>query len=171
MTSTLILSYAFLCYLMLFFTISSTFLRLKVGPDEAAFFLGTRDSVLMLGHATLIIVPRCPMVLQVLPTVSNSSQVFQLSQSRHCCWNNTLLFPTLVEALATPWDSVEQCSMGTLSLVPRSKVASSGPTLTHSICFSSNHNPVYEFQSMLLCFCHSLTQRCANKERLGTFTS
>ena len=66
------------------------------------------------------IVPRCLRVLQVLPTMSDSSQVSQLLHSR---------YPTLLEALATPWDSVEQCSMGTLSLVPRSKVASSGPTL------------------------------------------
>ena len=38
-------------------------------------------------------------------------------------------YPTLLEALATPWDSVEQCSMRTLPLVPSSKVASCGPTL------------------------------------------
>ena len=37
-------------------------------------------------------------------------------------------YPTLLEALAIPWDSVEQCSIWTLSLVPRGKVASSGPT-------------------------------------------
>ena len=44
-------------------------------------------------------------------------------------------YPTLLKALATPWDSVEQCSMGTLSLVPRSKVALSRPTLSddHSL--------------------------------------
>ena len=40
-------------------------------------------------------------------------------------------YQTLLEAFATPWDSVEQCSMGTLSLVPRSKVASSGLTFRH----------------------------------------
>ena len=48
-----------------------------------------------------------------------SSQVSQLSHSYS--------YPTLLEALATPWDSRQQCSMGTLSLVPRRKVASSGP--------------------------------------------
>ena len=37
-------------------------------------------------------------------------------------------YQTLLETLATPWDSVKQCCMGALSLVPRSKVASSGPT-------------------------------------------
>ena len=36
-------------------------------------------------------------------------------------------YPTLLEALVTPWDSVELWSMGTLSLVLRRKVASSGP--------------------------------------------
>ena len=39
--------------------------------------------------------------------------------------------PTLLEALPTPWDSAEQCSMGTLYLVPRSKIASSGPTFNN----------------------------------------
>ena len=43
-------------------------------------------------------------------------------------------YPILLEALATPWDSVEKCSMGTLSLVPRIKVASSGPTFTVVCC-------------------------------------
>ena len=46
-----------------------------------------------------------------------------------CLDSRSPSYPTLLEALATPWDSVEQCSMGTLSLVPKSKVASSGPTL------------------------------------------
>ena len=41
-------------------------------------------------------------------------------------------------ALATPWDSVEQCSIGTLSLVPRSKVASSGPTFNDYKSYRTN---------------------------------
>ena len=40
-------------------------------------------------------------------------------------------YPTLLEAFATPWDSVEQCSMGTLSLVP-----SSGTTLIKLLKFA-----------------------------------
>ena len=39
-------------------------------------------------------------------------------------------YPTLLKALATPWESVEQCSMGTQSFVPWRKVASSGPTFS-----------------------------------------
>ena len=31
-------------------------------------------------------------------------------------------YPTLLETLATPWDSVEQCSVGTLSLVQVAKL-------------------------------------------------
>ena len=81
-----------------------TWWRLRVGPDDSNLLLGTRTV------SPWNIVPHCPRVLQVLPTMSYSSQVFQLSQSQLS-------------------DSVEQCSMGTLSLVPRSKVASSGPTL------------------------------------------
>ena len=72
------------------------------------------------------IVPRCLRVLQVLLTTSYSSLVYQLSQSH---------YPPLLEKFATPRDSEEQCSMGTLPLVPRSNVASSGPTLT----ITSNH--------------------------------
>ena len=43
-----------------------------------------------------------------------------------CSNSRSPSYPTLLEALATPWHSVEQCSMGTLSLDPSSKVASSG---------------------------------------------
>ena len=47
------------------------------------------------------------------------------------CQNSRMpSYLTLLEAFAAPWDSVEQCSMGTLSLVSRSKVASYGPTLS-----------------------------------------
>ena len=72
------------------------------------------------------IVPRCPRVLQVFPTVSDSSQISSSNPS----------YPTLLEALATPWDSVEQCSTGTLSLVPMSKVASSGRTCSRNLIMS-----------------------------------
>ena len=78
--------------------------RLKVVPDNTTLLLLTRD------------------MEHVLPTMSDSSQVFQLSQSHLSdinCWK---------QALAAPWGSVEQCSMGTMSLIPRSKVASSGQT-------------------------------------------
>ena len=115
------------------------------------------------------IVPRSHRVLQGLPTLSDSSQVSQLSyspswgRSRRCnfapcdkgqCPHGALFhavpecckcfqrcritgtakvgtrgsYPTLLEALGTPWDSVEQSSMVTLSLVQRNKVASSDPT-------------------------------------------
>ena len=50
-------------------------------------------------------------------------------------------YPTLLEALATPWDSGDQCSLGTLSLVPRKKVPSSGPTLMFT--FKTLHS-IYE---------------------------
>ena len=46
-----------------------------------------------------------------------------------CPMSRSPSYPTLLDALATPWDSVKQCSMGTLSLVPRTKVTSSGTTL------------------------------------------
>ena len=45
---------------------------LKVGPDDATLFIGTRESVPM---------EHCSRVLQVLPSVSDSSEVSQLSQS------------------------------------------------------------------------------------------
>ena len=48
----------------------------KVGPDDATLLFGTRDSV------PWSIVPRCPRVLHVLPTMSDSCQVFHLSQSQ-----------------------------------------------------------------------------------------
>ena len=64
------------------------------------------------------IVPRCPRVLQVLPTMSDSSQVSQ-SQLSHIVGStrNTL------------------GQRGTMSLVPRSKVASSGRTLSQARSF------------------------------------
>ena len=79
----------------------------------------TRDSV------PWSIVPRCPRVLQVLKA---------LSDSWDCEICGTLgSNQTLLEAFATLWDCVEQCSTGTLSLVLRSKVPSSGTTLGCSI--------------------------------------
>ena len=66
-------------------------------------------------------------VLLVLPTISDSSHASVPSLAvpaiRHC-W----IFGSTSNTLA--WDSVEQCSVWTLSLVPRRKVALSGPTLT-----------------------------------------
>ena len=86
----------------------------KVGPDNATLLLGTRDSVPM---------EHC------FHAVSGCCKCYQ--QCR-IAWTERLgtlgSYPTLLEALATPWDCVEQCSMETLSLVPRRKVASSGPT-------------------------------------------
>ena len=46
---------------------------IKVGSDDAILLLGT--------VSPWSIVPRCPWVLQVLPTMSDSSQVSKLSQS------------------------------------------------------------------------------------------
>ena len=67
---------------------------LMVRPDGASLLLGTRDSVPM------DVVPRCPRVLKVLPTMSE-------------CPNSRIpSYPTLLEALATPWDSVEQRPWG-----------------------------------------------------------
>ena len=64
-------------------------------------------------------------------TVPGCCKCFQQCRIAPKCPNSrSPSYPTLLEALATPWDSVGQCSMGTLSLVPRSKVASSGQTLT-----------------------------------------
>ena len=88
--------------------------NLKVGPDRRCNF-APWDSV------SWSIVPSCPTVFR---------KWFQQCRiSSKCSNSHSPSYPTLLEALSTPWDSVEQCSMGTLSLVPRSKVASSGPTL------------------------------------------
>ena len=73
----------------------------KVCPDDATLLLGTRDNVFPWS-----IVPRCPRVLQVLPTMSDSCTARV---------GTLVSYPTLLEALATSWGSVGQCSMGTLS--------------------------------------------------------
>ena len=52
-------------------------------------------------------------------------------------------YPTLLEALATHCDSMEQCSMGTLSLVLRNKVASSGPTLIELLQCEVGQSAIY----------------------------
>ena len=65
----------------------------------------------------------------LLHAVPGCCKCFQQCRVAPKCPNSrSPSYPTLFEALATPWDSVEQCPMGTLSLVPRSKVASSGRT-------------------------------------------
>ena len=83
----------------------------KVGPDDATLLLGTRDSVPMVHCSTL------------------SQGVASAGTVRVGILRS---YSTLLAALATPCDSVEQCSMGTLSLVPRSKVASSGPSFRYA---------------------------------------
>ena len=94
-------------------------ISIKVCPD---------DAMLLLGQGTVSpwsIVPRCTRMLQVLPTNEDN-----------CESSDTVVsYPTLLKALATPWESVEQCFIGTLSLVPRSKVASSGPSFTQALIF------------------------------------
>ena len=77
--------------------------------------------------------------------VPGCCKCFQQCQRAPKCPNSrSPSYPTLLEALATPWDSVEQCSMGTLSLVPRSKVASSGPTFNNEwLYLILNNLPVF----------------------------
>ena len=70
-----------------------------------------------------------------------------------CPNSRTLSYPTLLEAFATPWDSVEQCSIGTLSLVPKRKVASSGPTF-----FGQRENA--RQMSKIVLLNHSCTLNC-----------
>ena len=75
----------------------------------------------------------------------NSIQTMQLCSVEHCFqilsrrhlennWrcapsSTNPSYPILLETLATPWNSVGQCSLETLYLVSSSKVASSGLTL------------------------------------------
>ena len=88
--------------------------RVKVRPNDVTLLHETRGTV------PWSIFPRCPRVLQAYPTMWIAPK----------CPNSRIpSYPTLLETLTTPWDSVEQCPMGTMSLVARSKVASSGPTL------------------------------------------
>ena len=65
------------------------------------------------------IVPRCPRVLLVLPTMSDSSQASQLSQSQ---------LSDIVGSTCSTLGQRGTSLHGTLSLVPRNKVSSSGPT-------------------------------------------
>ena len=91
---------------------------LMVGPEDAILLLET------VSHGALFhAVPGCCKCFQ------------QCRIASKCPNSHSLSYPTLLEAFATAWDSVKQCSNGTLSLVPRSKVASSGPTLRKAILF------------------------------------
>ena len=97
---------------------------LKVCPDDAQLFSLGQGTM---SHGALFhAVPGCCKCFQQC-RIAGSARVGTLGS-----------YPTLLEALATPWDSVEQCSMGTLSLIPKRKVASSGPTfnpLLHEFFF------------------------------------
>ena len=77
----------------------------------------------------------------LLHAVPGCCKCFQQCRIAPKCPNSrSPSYPTLLEALATPWDSVQQCSVGTLSHVPKSKVASSGPTIMQQIFVSCNQH-------------------------------